>query len=140
MRSLKFALFVIFAPLAALAADVTVGEDGLHKQPFHRITFKDMAEDLAEATDEGKRLAIIFEQRGCIYCTKLNEEVFTDPDVRAFIEENFHVFHAVDGHTGLAHIAQDAGVIAVIATVRRQIEGDRNTLLPCRQIAPIEGV
>ena len=91
MRSLKFALFVIFAPLAALAADVTVGEDGLHKQPFHRITFKDMAEDLAEATDEGKRLAIIFEQRGCIYCTKLNEEVFTDPDVRAFIEENFHV-------------------------------------------------
>jgi len=55
------------------------------------VTFKDMAEDLETATDEGKRLAIIFEQRGCIYCTKLHEEVFTDPEVADFIKANFTV-------------------------------------------------
>ena len=77
--------------LAVPAGSVEIGEDGLHKQPWLRTTFKDMAEDLAEAEAEGKRLAIIFEQRGCSYCRKMHEEVFPDPDVKAFIEENFFV-------------------------------------------------
>ena len=86
----------LIALLAALlialpAAAVEVGEDGLHKTPWMAVTFKDMAEDLETARDEGKRLAIIFEQRGCIYCTKMHEEVFTDPEVAEFIQANFMV-------------------------------------------------
>ncbi len=50
-----------------------------------------MAEDLETARDEGKRLAIIFEQRGCIYCKKMHEEVFVVPEVAQFIEDNFFV-------------------------------------------------
>ncbi|RME98697.1 MAG: thioredoxin [Alphaproteobacteria bacterium] len=82
---------ILTLALAPALAFAEVGEDGLHKQPFHRVTFKDMAEDLADAKAENKRLAIIWEQRGCIYCRKLNEEVFTDPEVRSFIEDNYFV-------------------------------------------------
>ena len=54
------------AALALPAAAVELGDDGLHKTDWMRDTFKDMTEDLAEANAEGKRLLVIFEQRGCI--------------------------------------------------------------------------
>ncbi len=90
MRKLVFALLaVLLFPLSALSAEV--GDDGLHKQEWFSTTFKDIAEDIQTATEEGKRLAIIFEQRGCIYCKKLHEEVLSDPKVRDYIKDNFVV-------------------------------------------------
>lgn len=77
--------------LVTPAQALEIGDDGLHKTPWMSVTFKDMAEDLETAREEGKRLAIIFEQRGCIYCKKMHEEVFSDPDVSKFISENFIV-------------------------------------------------
>src|SRR6056297_773210 len=81
------AALVLAAPLAA----AELGDDGLHKQPWMRDTFMDLREDLAEANAEGKRMVIFFEQRGCIYCRKMHEEVFSDPEVSDFIEQNFFV-------------------------------------------------
>lgn len=77
----------------ALAGPVfaEIGDDGLHKQQWMRDTFKDLAEDLAEANAEGKRLVLFFEQRGCIYCRKMHEEVFVDPTISDYIEEHFFV-------------------------------------------------
>ncbi|MBU2982801.1 thioredoxin family protein [Lentibacter algarum] len=83
-----FTLLLTFSLALPLFA-ATMGDDGLHKTPWMRDTFKDLREDLAEANDEGKRLAIIIEQRGCIYCKKMHEEVFPDPEVAAYIKENF---------------------------------------------------
>ena len=85
--ALIFAALLIAAP--AHAAEL--GEDGLYKQDWMPVTFKDMAEDLETAQDEGKRLAIMFEQRGCIYCKELHEKVFSDPEVADYIKENFMV-------------------------------------------------
>ncbi len=68
-----------------------LGDDGLHKTDWMRDTFKDLSEDLAEANDEGKRLLLIFEQRGCIYCTKMHKDVFPDPTVAQFIHDNYFV-------------------------------------------------
>jgi thioredoxin-related protein len=68
-----------------------IGDDGMYKESWMRDTFKDLREDLAEANAEGKRLAVIFEQRGCIYCKKMHEEVFVQPRVYSYIEENFFV-------------------------------------------------
>ena len=87
-KLLALILFVAFAS-PALAAEI--GDDGLHKASWMRDTFKDLREDLAEANDEGKRLMVIIEQRGCIYCKKMHEEVFPVPKVAAYIEENFFV-------------------------------------------------
>lgn len=69
----------------------TIGDDGLHKEPWMRDTFKDLREDLAEANAEGKRLVLMFEQRGCIYCEKMHKEVYPDPELSDYIEENFFV-------------------------------------------------
>ena len=68
-----------------------MGDDGLHKAPWMRETFKDLSEDLADANAEGKRLMVIIEQRGCIYCKKMHEEVFPIVKIANYIEENFFV-------------------------------------------------
>ena len=81
------AMALAIMPVAA----AELGDDGLHKAAWMRDTFKDLREDLAEANAEGKRLAIIFEQRGCIYCKQMHEEVFPDSEVDSFIRENYFV-------------------------------------------------
>lgn len=87
-----FGIFTAFAlQLATAAQAAELGDDGLHKPDWLRATFKDMAEDVAEATDEGKRMMVIFEQRGCIYCTKMHEEVFPNPEIAALMAEKFFV-------------------------------------------------
>ncbi|WP_299047218.1 thioredoxin family protein [uncultured Tateyamaria sp.] len=85
------ATFLIALLLAVPVAAAELGDDGLHKTSWMRDTFKDLSEDLNEATAEGKRLMVMVEQRGCIYCTKMHEEVFVVPEIEAFIEENFFV-------------------------------------------------
>jgi thioredoxin-related protein len=90
-RIAAFAAAVIATLMFAPAAAVTVGDDGLHKQEWFTITFRDIAEDIEQAKSEGKRLAITFEQRGCIYCRRMHEEILSDPEVRDYISANFMV-------------------------------------------------
>lgn len=70
---------------------VELGDDGLHKPTWLRETFKDLREDLAEANAEGKRLLISVEQRGCIYCTRMHEEVLVDPEIDRLIRDHYFV-------------------------------------------------
>lgn len=86
----------IFGLLAALLLALPLpaaelGDDGLHKTDWMRETFKDLREDLAEANSEDKRLMLIVEQRGCIYCTRMHEQVFPRPEIDAYLRENFFV-------------------------------------------------
>ena len=87
-------IFTAFAMMLALALPLSaaeLGDDGLHKPTWLRDTFKDLRDDLAEANAEGKRLLVIWEQRGCIYCTKMHEEVFPDPAIDALSRDNYFV-------------------------------------------------
>ena len=86
--TLSFIGMIIFAFTAQAA---TIGEDGLHKQDWFALTFKDVAEDIESASEEGKRLAIIFEQRGCIYCARMHEDILSDPEVAEFLQANFKI-------------------------------------------------
>ena len=87
----KLILFLLFVtmPFCVLAAEL--GDDGLHKQSWMRDTFKDLREDLDEANSEGKRLVLMFEQRGCIYCSKMHKDVYSRENVSNYIDENFFV-------------------------------------------------
>lgn len=87
MKRLIALLFLLAAP----AFSASLGDDGLHKTDWMRDTFKDLTEDLAEANAEGKRLVIMVEQRGCIYCEKMHKEVFPREDVASYIRDNFFV-------------------------------------------------
>lgn len=81
-------LTIVFA-INVQAAEI--GDDGLHKQDWFTITFRDIAEDIETAKEEGKRLALIFEQRGCIYCKEVHEKILTNPEVKQYLEENFMI-------------------------------------------------
>lgn len=86
MRRLLYLIAFLATPAFA-----EIGDDGLHKASWMRDTFLDLAEDLEEANAEGKRLMILFEQRGCIYCEKMHAEVFPDPKIAQMIDENYFV-------------------------------------------------
>ena len=78
------------AALPAFAAEVApMGDDGLHKPEWLRDTFKDLREDAAEAASEGKRLVLIVEQRGCIYCHEMHEKTFPDERITAMLTEEY---------------------------------------------------
>lgn len=83
-------LLMVLAFSQALHA-AEVGDDGLHKEAWFTITFRDIADDIAQAKAEGKRLALTFEQRGCIYCAQMHEKILSDPEVRDYIAANFMV-------------------------------------------------
>lgn len=89
MTRLALACMLVFLSLGGALAEI--GEDGLHKEDWFALTFKDVRKDIESARQEGKRLALIFEQRGCIYCKKLHEEVLSDPEVRDYLIENFKI-------------------------------------------------
>lgn len=86
-RTTLAALLLLCAPLSA----AEVGDDGLHEAPWIQETFKDLREDLEEAEAQGKSLMVIIEQRGCIYCTKMYEEVFPEPEITAALMDDFFV-------------------------------------------------
>lgn len=89
MRPILTLMTALLLALPVAAAEL--GDDGLHKTDWMRDTFKDLPADLAEANDEGKRLMILFEQRGCIYCAEMHEKVFPREDVANYIRENYFV-------------------------------------------------
>ena len=88
-----FRLMTLILALAAspMAFAAELGDDGLHEAPWIEETFKDLREDHEDAVAQGKTLLVMIEQRGCIYCTKMHEEVFPDPQVEAALTEDFFV-------------------------------------------------
>ena len=89
MTRLVFICMSLWLATPLLATEM--GDDGLHKAAWMRDTFKDLSEDLEEANSEGKRLAVIIEQRNCMYCKKMHETVFSDPDIFSYLMDNFFV-------------------------------------------------
>lgn len=77
--------------VAGVSTAAELGDDGLHKADWMRDTFKDLQEDFAEAQAEGKRLLLLVEQRGCLYCRDMHEKTFPDPRVKALLEEDYFV-------------------------------------------------
>lgn len=87
----RFLLFATLALWPILAPAAELGDDGLHKPGWMRETFKDLRDDLAEANASGKRLLLMVEQRGCIYCTQMHAEVYPAPAIDTLIRDHFFV-------------------------------------------------
>jgi thioredoxin-related protein len=101
----------IAAATLALAtpALAEIGEDGLHIAPWINDSFLDLREDLADATAQGRRLAVIIEQRGCIYCSRMHEQVWVVPDILKMLEEDFY-FVRINMH-GSTEVTDFDGVV-----------------------------
>ncbi|WP_102222965.1 thioredoxin family protein [Acidimangrovimonas sediminis] len=86
---LSAALLTGTAALADAGGVPRLGDDGLYHPAWEQETFKNLPDDLAEAKASGKRLLIIVEQRGCIYCKKMETEVFPDPAIDRMLTDDY---------------------------------------------------
>lgn len=78
-------------PTAQASPPPKLGDDGLYVQDWFVSSFLDLRDDLAEATKSGKRLVIIWEQKGCSYCRDLHTVNFADDKVRGWIKDRYAV-------------------------------------------------
>ena len=56
---------------------------------WFKESFLNFEEDVAEATSEGKRLALYFHQAGCPYCNKLIEDNFANQEIGSRFRDAF---------------------------------------------------
>lgn len=75
----------------AEGAEPKLNDDGLYEEPFFVQSFLDLAEDLEVAAQAGKRFAVMWELKGCPYCKETHFVNFADPEIRAFVSENFDI-------------------------------------------------
>lgn len=75
----------------ALPSLAELDDNGLHIEPWIEETFLDLREDLADANANDQRMLILFEQRGCIYCNEMHENVFSRDDIAAMLDADFFV-------------------------------------------------
>lgn len=72
-------------------ADAQLGDDGLYHEPWFLQSFLDLKEDVETARSAGKRLAVMWELRGCPYCRETHLVNFADEAITGFIRANFEV-------------------------------------------------
>ena len=73
------------------AVEPVKGEDGIYHQSWFVQSFLDLREDHSEAKAAGKKLAIVFEQRGCIYCIKMHTDVLSRRYINDYVAANFRI-------------------------------------------------
>jgi len=100
------------------AAESVMGDDGLHKAPWMKETFKDLQEDFADAAAQDKRLLVLVEQRGCIYCREMHEKTFPDPRVKAMLEKEFYTIQ-VNLHGDIEITDTDGEALSEKAATRK---------------------
>ncbi|BAT59163.1 hypothetical protein GJW-30_1_01693 [Variibacter gotjawalensis] len=66
-------------------------DGGNFTQSWFVDTFLELGSDVAEATQKGKRLAIMWDLNGCPYCRRTHTEGFADDSVASFVRERFDV-------------------------------------------------
>jgi thioredoxin-related protein len=79
------------ALLRTAVAETLVDDDGLYTQSWFLQSFLDLRQDLADTTKEGKRLAVVWEQRGCPYCKDMHTIDFADRRIAAYVRDNFEI-------------------------------------------------
>ncbi len=67
------------------------GEDGLYRHDWFVGSFLNLRDDYSEARANGKRIVLIFEQRGCSYCKKLQTESLSAKYVNDYVRKHFDV-------------------------------------------------
>ena len=116
MKKLTLAILALCLTTSLDAAEL--GDDGLHKPAWLRDTFKDLQEDHAEAKAEGKRLLVLVEQRGCVYCKDMHENTFSDSRVKALLEDDFFPVQ-VNLHGDIEIIDLDGDALSEKAAARK---------------------
>jgi thioredoxin-related protein len=87
-RPLLIFLFVVAPVLTVHAQDASVPAEGINWHTFE--------EAVAMAKKEKKKIIVDIYAPWCTWCRKLQREVYTDPDIREYVNKNF-VITRLDG-------------------------------------------
>jgi thioredoxin-related protein len=79
------------APRSVARAESILTDDGLYRQPWFLESFLELSADLAEAAEKNKRLAVMWELKGCPACKRTHLVNFADPAIEAFIKDRFEI-------------------------------------------------
>ena len=66
-------------------------DDGLYRESWFVESFLELADDLDTAHKQGKRLALMWELKGCPYCRETHFVNFARPDIAEFVRSNFDI-------------------------------------------------
>ena len=72
-------------------AQAKLGDDGLYQQPWFLESLLELADDLAAATAQGKRFAIMWELRGCPFCRDIHLINFAKPEIVEYVKARFDI-------------------------------------------------
>jgi thioredoxin-related protein len=75
----------------AAHAEAMLTEDGFYREPWFLESFLELADDLTAAGEKKKRLAIMWELRGCPYCKETHLVNFAKPEITNFIKDHFEI-------------------------------------------------
>ena len=75
----------------AARAEALMTDDGFYREPWFLESFLELADDLAAASDNKKRLAVMWELRGCPYCKETHLVNFAKPEIASYIRERFDI-------------------------------------------------
>jgi thioredoxin-related protein len=75
----------------AQASEPVLTEDGLYRQSWFLDSFLELQDDLDTSASNGKRLAVMWELKGCPYCKETHFVNFADPEIGGFIQEHFDI-------------------------------------------------
>ncbi|MGN6459847.1 MAG: SoxW family protein [Pseudolabrys sp.] len=82
----------VAGPTVSFAAEGPIlTDDGLYKEPWFLESFLELPDDLEGARKAGKRLAIMWELRGCPYCKETHFVNFAQPRISDYVKTNFEV-------------------------------------------------
>lgn len=96
VKALAFVVFLAAGSVAAVMSARAVeppvlGDDGLYHHSWFLNSFLDLADDLDVSAEEGKRLVVMIEQKGCGYCKKVQTELLTDPKINAYVRKHYNI-------------------------------------------------
>jgi thioredoxin-related protein len=77
--------------LRPAVAEAILTDDGTYREPWFLDSFLDLAEDLEGAAQNGKRLAVVWELRGCPYCREMHLVNFAKPEIENYVKERFEI-------------------------------------------------
>jgi thioredoxin-related protein len=72
-------------------AQAVMSDDGFYTEPWFLESFLELTDDLAAAREKNKRLAIIWELRGCPYCRDTHLINFARPEITDYIRAHFDI-------------------------------------------------
>ena len=75
----------------AAHAEAVMTDDGYYTEAWFLESFLELADDLAAASTKNKRLAIMWELRGCPYCKETHLVNFAKPEIADYVKTRFEI-------------------------------------------------